>query len=104
MVIDWDVAVTVDDGMVSQAEIFRPGGGVRSPVILSCRPYWMGLSFQEGYPGQWGIMVAEHPDVAVGFSDRPQNWETCDSGEVGSGRLEGDHRQQDVRGVPGPHV
>jgi predicted acyl esterase len=78
MVIDWDVAVTMDDGVVLRADVFRPEGGGRFPVILSYGPYGKGLAFQEGYPDQWRIMVAEHPDVAAGSSNRYQNWETCD--------------------------
>ena len=37
-----------------------------------------GLAFQEGYPSAWQRMVAEHPDVAYGSSNRYQNWEVVD--------------------------
>ena len=78
MRIDWDAAVEMDDGIVLRADVFRPDDGGRHPVILSYGPYAKGLAFQEGYPNQWERMVAEHPDVAAGSSNRYQNWEVVD--------------------------
>jgi putative CocE/NonD family hydrolase len=51
---------------------------VAAPVILTYGPHAKGLAFQEGYADQWRHMVAEHPDVARGSSNRYQNWETVD--------------------------
>ena len=48
------------------------------PVILSYGPYAKGLSFQQGYSGSWDIMVAEHPDVPYGSTNKYQNWEVVD--------------------------
>ena len=56
MQIDWDVAVAMDDGVVLRADVFRPVGGGKCTVILSYGPYAKGLSFQEGYPSQWGAI------------------------------------------------
>jgi Xaa-Pro aminopeptidase len=78
MVIEWDVPITMDDGLVLRADVFRPGGPGQYPVILTYGPYAKGLAFQEGYADQWRHMVAEHPDVAHGSSNRYQNWETVD--------------------------
>ena len=47
-------------------------------MILTYGPYAKGLAFQDGYADQWRLMVAEHPDVAAGSSNRYQNWETVD--------------------------
>ena len=63
MRIDWDVPVRMDDGLVLMADVFRPVGEGRSPVILSYGPYAKGLAFQDGYPSAWQRMIAEHPDV-----------------------------------------
>jgi predicted acyl esterase len=76
MVIDWDVPVTMDDGVVLRADVFRPDEP--APVILSYGPYAKGLAFGEGYPDQWRMMVAAHPEVAQGTSTRYANWETVD--------------------------
>ena len=78
MVVEWDVPITMDDGLVLRADVFRPGGPGQYPVILTYGPYAKGLAFQEGYADQWRHMVAEHPDVARGSSNRYQNWETVD--------------------------
>lgn len=74
----FDVAVPMDDGVVLRADVFRPIGDGPWPVLLTCGPYAKGLSFQEGYPSAWQRMVAEHPDVAHGSSNRYQNWEVVD--------------------------
>jgi len=76
--IDWDVPIEMDDGVVLRADVFRPAGEGRHPVILSYGPYAKGLSFQEGYPDQWERMVSQHPDVAAGSSNRYQCWEVVD--------------------------
>ncbi|MGE5134696.1 MAG: CocE/NonD family hydrolase [Gemmatimonadota bacterium] len=78
LVIEWDVPITVDDGTVLRADVFRPPGDGRYPVILTCGPYAKGLAFQDGYADQWELMVAAHPDVARGSSNLYQNWEVVD--------------------------
>jgi predicted acyl esterase len=78
LLTDWDVPIEMDDGVVLRADVFRPGDGARCPVILSYGPYAKGLAFQEGYPDQWRRMVAQHPDVEAGSSNRYQNWEVVD--------------------------
>ena len=49
MQIDWDAPIEMDDGLVLRADVFRPIGGGKHPVILSYGPYAKGLAFQEGY-------------------------------------------------------
>jgi uncharacterized protein len=78
MVIDWDVPVAMDDGLVLRADVFRPAEPGRHPVLLSYGPYAKGLAFQDGYPSAWQKMVAEHPDVPHGSSNLYQNWEVVD--------------------------
>ncbi len=78
MRIDWDVPIAMDDGLVLCADVFRPPADGRFPAILSYGPYAKGLAFQDGYPSAWQRMVAEHPDVAHGSTNRYQNWEVVD--------------------------
>jgi len=82
MRVDWDVRVAMDDGVVLRADVYRPdkspGNEGRYPVILSYGPYAKGLAFQDGYPSAWQRMVAEHPDVAHGSSNKYQSWEVVD--------------------------
>lgn len=78
MVIERDVPIPTGDGVTLRADIFRPPGGGRYPVILSCGPYAKGLAFQDGYPDQWQLMITHHLDVARGSSNVHQNWEVVD--------------------------
>lgn len=78
MRIDWDVPIPMEDGIVLRADVFRPIGEGRYPVILSYGPYGKGLAFQDGYPSAWQKLIAEHPDVACSSSNRYQNWEVVD--------------------------
>jgi len=78
MRIEWDVPLAMDDGVVLRADVFRPLADRSCPVILSYGPYAKGLAFQEGYPSAWQRMVAEHPDVACGSSNKYQSWEVVD--------------------------
>ncbi len=78
MRIDWDVPIAMDDGLVLRADVFRPPAEGRYPVILTYGPYAKGLAFQDGYPSAWQRMVANHPDVAAGSTNKYQNWEVAD--------------------------
>ena len=78
MAIERNVPVPMDDGVVLRADVFRPAGAGRFPVILTYGPYAKGLAFQEGYADQWQLMVSQHPDVARGSTNAHQNWEVAD--------------------------
>jgi uncharacterized protein len=78
MRIDWDVPITMDDGLVVRADVYRPPQDGKYPVILSYGPYAKGLAFQEGYPDQWGRMAEQHPDVTEGSTNKYQSWEVVD--------------------------
>jgi predicted acyl esterase len=78
MRIDWDVEIAMDDGLVLRADVFRPLADGKYPVLLTYGPYAKGLAFQDGYPSAWQAMIAAHPDVAYGSSNKYQNWEVVD--------------------------
>ncbi|KHA54091.1 CocE/NonD family hydrolase [Sulfitobacter geojensis] len=78
MRIDWDVPITMDDGLVLRADVFRPQEEGKYPVLMTYGPYAKGLAFQTGYPSAWNKMVSEHPDVPHGSSNIHQNWEVVD--------------------------
>ncbi|MEI7678894.1 MAG: CocE/NonD family hydrolase [Betaproteobacteria bacterium] len=78
MQIDWDVPITMDDGAVVRADIFRPADGAQHAVILAYGPYAKGLNFAEGYADPWNIMLKSHPEVAANSSNRYQAWEVVD--------------------------
>ncbi|WP_439534788.1 CocE/NonD family hydrolase, partial [Polymorphobacter sp.] len=78
MRIDWDVPITMSDGLVLRADVFRPVEDGNYPVLLTHGPYAKGLSFQQGYPSAWKTMADNHPDVTAGSSNLYQNWEVAD--------------------------
>ena len=78
MRVDWDVPVTMDDGVVLRADIFRPVAEGRWPALASYGPYGKGLAFQDGYKTAWEIMARDNPDAVSGTSNRYQNWEVVD--------------------------
>ena len=78
MTIDWDVPLTMSDGVVLRADVYRPVEDGKYPVILAAGPYGKLLHFGDGYPDQWNKMIAQHPDVAAGSSNRYQSFELCD--------------------------
>jgi hypothetical protein len=78
MIIEWDVPIAMADGTVLRADVFRPEGDGRYPVIMTHGPYAKGLAFQEGYAAMWDNLMREHPDAVAGSSNRYLNWETVD--------------------------
>ncbi len=78
MIIDIDVPITMDDGVVLRADVFRPAAEGRYPVIISYGPYGKGLDFRDGYKTAWDIMARNHPDAVAGTSNAYANWEVVD--------------------------
>ena len=78
MRIDWNVAITMDDGLVVRADVYRPAKDGQFPVVLTYGPYAKNLAFQDGYPSAWQRMAEKHPDVTAGSSNNYQNWEVID--------------------------
>jgi len=78
MQIDWDAPIRMDDGVVLRADVYRPVGVGKYPIILSYGPYAKGLSFQEGYKSQWSRVTKSAPNVLQGSSNKYQNWELVD--------------------------
>ncbi len=62
MRIDWDVPITMDDGLRAARRRLPPGRATaRYPVILTYGPYAKGLAFQDGYPSAWQRMATSIP-------------------------------------------
>lgn len=78
MRIDWDVPITMDDGLILRADVFRPEAEGQYPVLMSYGPYGKGLAFQEGYRTAWEIMCKENPDAVANSTNKYQNWEVVD--------------------------
>ena len=78
MHIDWDVPITMANGIVLRADVFRPVNLAPYPVIASHGPYAKGLTFAAGYPGPWKKLTTEYPDALDGSSGRYAAWELVD--------------------------
>jgi len=78
ILVEWDVPIEMDDGVVLMADIFRPLDDAGHPVILAYGPYAKGLGFEQGYPDAWNAMVRAHPEILRGSSGAHQAWEVVD--------------------------
>ena len=79
MRITWHQPITMDDGLVVRADVYRPvSDEARCPVILTYGIYGKGLLYEDGYPMQWQKMVEDHPEILEMSSNKYQNWETTD--------------------------
>ncbi len=78
MLIDWDVPITMDDGLVMRADIYRPTKKGKYPVILTYGPYAKWLHFEQLYKTCWDRMCETFPDVPANSSNKFQAWEVVD--------------------------
>ena len=78
MRITWHQPIEMDDGIVLRADVYRPIADGRYPVILSHGVYAKGLAYQDGYPMQWQKMIADHPEILEGSTNKYQAWEVTD--------------------------
>jgi len=78
MRIDRNVPITMDDGLVIYADVYRPVAEGHYPVLMTYGPYAKGLAWQDGYPGPWQNMVEFFPDALEGTSNLYQSWEVVD--------------------------
>jgi predicted acyl esterase len=78
VLIERDVGIPMDDGVVLRADVFRPRDPEPVPVVMTLGPYGKGVPYQEGYKDQWAWLVGAHPDILEGSSRSYLTWETVD--------------------------
>jgi len=78
MTIEWNVPITMDDGLLLRADVFRPSAPGRHPVLMTHGPYGKNLSFAQGWPLQFQALVTAWPEVLEGTSAKYHVWETVD--------------------------
>src|SRR4029078_5153530 len=78
MRIDWDMPITMDDGLVLRCDIYRPVADGQYPVIMTLGPYAKWLHFEDLYKSQWDRMCADQPDVPTDSTNKYQCWEVVD--------------------------
>lgn len=78
MKIERDVEIPMSDGNVLRANVFRPDGAERTPVIMTHGPYGKDVHFADWKPSAWRTLKAQWPEVLAGSSSLYMNWETVD--------------------------
>ena len=62
MVIERDVPISMDDGLLIRADVYRPKAQYPVPVIMTAGPYGKGVKYQEHYKLMWEWLVEQHPE------------------------------------------
>ena len=78
MVLDKDVAVPMRDGAVLRANVFRPGGGGRFPVLMTLGPYGKDVHLSQFMPEAWEAIKRRHPEILEASSCKYLVFETPD--------------------------
>jgi uncharacterized protein len=78
MIIERDVPIVMDDGVVLRADVFRPEGDGKHPVVMTLGPYGKGVPYRVGFKPQWEWLLSAYPDVLKSSSKEYMNWETVD--------------------------
>ncbi|MGY4238341.1 putative acyl esterase [Bradyrhizobium sp. USDA 4449] len=78
MIIERNVEIVVDDGLVLYADVFRPDGADPVPVIMTLGPYGKGVRYQDHYKASWQWLTHKHPGLLDGSRRALLTWETVD--------------------------
>ena len=78
MVIERDLQITMDDGLVLRADVYRPKADALVPVIMTLGPYGKGVMYQDHYKAMWDWLITQHPDLLPGSTRSFMAWETVD--------------------------
>jgi len=78
MVIEKDVAIPLRDGTFVIANVFRPTGEGKWPVILNYSPYGKDVHFSEYWPDVFADLKNNHPQIAARSSLRHMIFEAPD--------------------------
>jgi len=80
LIIERDVAIPMDDGIVLRGDIFRPVSSDETPcpMLVTSGPYGKGVPWREGYSSQWNFMTTKHRNLLSGSSKEYMVWETPD--------------------------
>jgi predicted acyl esterase len=81
MIIERDVGIKMEDGLVLRADVYRPNINEQVPVIMTHGPYGKGIAWSTpGNPwsAQWIAMCKERSELFDGSSCKYITWETVD--------------------------
>ncbi len=78
MIIERDLPIRMDDGLMLRADVYRPDTAAKVPVVMTMGPYGKGVMYQEHYKPMWDWLVQKHPNLLPGSQRRWLTWETVD--------------------------
>ena len=78
MVLDKDVAVTMRDGAVLKANVFRPDDSGKFPVLMTFGPYGKDIHISQFMPEAWEHLNKRHPEILKASSGKHLVFETPD--------------------------
>lgn len=57
MIIERDVPIPMDDGLVLRAYVLRPKEDIASPVIMSLGVYGKGVTYRDAFAPEWELLM-----------------------------------------------
>jgi len=78
MILEKDVGVTMRDGAVLRANVFRPEGAGRHPVLMTLGPYGKDVHLSQFMPQAWEALQRRHPEILRASSCKHLAFETPD--------------------------
>ena len=78
MQLDKDVGIPMRDGAVLRANVFRPQGDGRFPVLMTFGPYGKDVHIKQFMPAAWELLTTRHRDILETTSARHLVFETPD--------------------------
>src|ERR1700679_2847340 len=79
MIVENNVAIPMNDGQFVRANIYRPEGSDRYPVLMAMGIYGKDVHFEDGYKPQWDILEKLNPGIAKnGSTGKYLRWELID--------------------------
>ena len=78
-VIEKDVGISVNDGLVLRANVYRPAADGRFPAVMAMGIYGKDVHFADAFTPQWNVLEQRHPDLfRNGSSGQHAHWEMAD--------------------------
>ena len=78
MIVERDVSLPMEDGIILKADIFRPKDTTPAPVVMTLGPYGKGVPYRTGFAPQWKWLTTTYPDILPGSTREFMVWETVD--------------------------
>lgn len=79
LVFERDVALTMADGTVLRANVFRPEAPGRYPIVMAMGAYGKDVHFEDAFHPQWQVLKRIYPELdSEGSTGRYLRWEVVD--------------------------